>query len=114
MNVWKCLRCGWEWASRLDGRPVYCAGCRCRNWWRPARETNPIKIPKPRPLKYPQIRALEIGESVIIPWDITPGGLPDSRVAANLGRAIRHIEKYDGKTFRRFGHGAGLAVVRLT
>lgn len=30
-KVYKCLRCGWEWGSRL-GKPVRCASCRTPYW----------------------------------------------------------------------------------
>ncbi len=28
----KCLKCGYEWISRLEGRPKACPECKNRKW----------------------------------------------------------------------------------
>src|SRR5262249_45786082 len=53
VRIWKCERCGWEWASRTGEEPKRCAGCK-RTYWktpriRPAQaDYRTMKYRKPR------------------------------------------------------------------
>ncbi len=33
-----CLRCGWTWVPRIEGRPKCCNGCKSPRWDEPRRE----------------------------------------------------------------------------
>jgi hypothetical protein len=35
MSMNECLRCGWRWESRIEGRPKNCPGCKSPVWDRP-------------------------------------------------------------------------------
>lgn len=39
-KVWKCLKCGYEWEGRGEGKPIRCANTDCKraNWDRPREE----------------------------------------------------------------------------
>lgn len=66
VKIFKCLRCGYEWASR-KARPPRCAGAFCRSpyWDQPLQRkkaegaaVEPKAVPAPRPrLRLPQTRA---------------------------------------------------------
>ena len=34
LKIYNCLRCGYEWASRINHRPVQCSKCKAPYWWR--------------------------------------------------------------------------------
>lgn len=34
-TVCTCLRCGYEWLTRKEGRPTYCANCKTAAWDKP-------------------------------------------------------------------------------
>ena len=55
VNVYKCLRCGHEWAGRLNREPKVCPGCNSPYWNKPK-----VKQSGP-PKKYP---AYEIGNGL--------------------------------------------------
>lgn len=38
MRKLKCLKCGYEWSPRLEGRPVACPECKNRKWDVPKKE----------------------------------------------------------------------------
>lgn len=39
-KIWKCLKCGYEWDGRGEGKPIRCANTDCKrvNWDRPREE----------------------------------------------------------------------------
>ncbi len=39
----KCLKCGYEWISRLEGRPKACPECKNRKWDVPKRGDGQLK-----------------------------------------------------------------------
>lgn len=55
-NPSKCVRCGFNWVSRLE-KPRYCPNCKTPRW-------NTDRIAS----RYPEIRLLNPGENILIPW----------------------------------------------
>ena len=44
LNIHKCLRCGYEWASRKLGLPQTCAKCRSPYWNKPKwKQSGPVR-----------------------------------------------------------------------
>jgi hypothetical protein len=60
-------------------------------------------------------RKLEVGQSVIIAWVISPDtGVPDVQKGTNLNAAIDRFEKRMGRQFWRIGQSMrGLLVKRI-
>ena len=120
MESFKCLRCGHEWRARSfeeSGEPVKparCAGCKRKYWWKPKRITARAVDPTPRGIKYPQVCALDIGESVLIPWPIHGTDSEILQERARINPAVRSIAQVRGWEFITEGTASGLLVRRLS
>ena len=117
INIFVCLHCGWEWASRLDRPPLKCPKCFTPNWQREKIIRPPrVRVPKGTghfPRKYP-IDQIEIGGSIILPWPITEDGRErDSAVIHSMQCCVYQEERRFGKKFRMSGHPKGLLVERI-
>lgn len=65
-----------------------------------------------RPVKYP-VDQLAVGESVTLPWHMTPTGEGDERRNKSMNTAVSNHARREGKVFRREPTAAGLRVTRL-
>lgn len=74
----KCERCGREWISKLL-TVKHCAKCGSPYWNKP-RMTQ----------RYPQVRALQSGQSIIVPWPASGPyeGHPVTRLVKKLGLTV--------------------------
>lgn len=69
MEKCKCVRCGHEWYQRKPNKPKRCAGCKYANWDMPATLPKESYRGVPgRPIKYPQLDALKIGDRCLVEW----------------------------------------------
>ena len=96
MDLLNCKRCGHDWYQRKPGKPRNCAKCKVLYWDRPARIPKSHNNPGPvgRPMKYP-IDLLEVGQSIILPWE----PLPDGSYNQSKMNAIRNYSRKTGKKF---------------
>jgi len=107
MEIYKCVRCGHEWASRKLSRPDRCAGCTRPNWWRAVRiaRIRPDAVrPVGKPCKY-AVHLLNIGQQMTFPYE---GLNVVSAKNSMLRRAKRLGFVLEFKT-----SGAGLTVTRV-
>lgn len=106
-----CKRCGHSWFSH-NPQPNRCARCKAKYWWRPAR------IPKEqqqlgsvgRPSAFPQLDTLEVGKSLVIPWNRDKIDGVDYYTNKNVQAHARRF----GRIYHTFPDSAraGLVVVR--
>lgn len=90
----KCERCGYEWLPRKE-RPSYCSKCKSPYWRMPVQSMS----------LYPQLHALQVGETCTLPW---AKRRPDPRPM----RAVRYAMRRHGKKFFIESKGSGLVVTR--
>lgn len=116
ITIHKCLKCDWEWASRLLSRPKYCARCGRNDWWRP-------KVVKPQAVavehrerdtmaKY-QISNLEVGQSTTFAWPKTAQETRDLPAGERMYRAILKQGQRSGRKYGLEGLPIGLRVTRV-
>lgn len=110
-KIW-CMKCGYEWLSKLDC-PVRCARCRAPKFWEPKKEHDESIPPEKRKQKYP-IQDLLIGEKILLSWNTQSNGWPDVKKNNSMLRAIRQEEARKGKKFQRYSSAAGLLVKRVS
>ena len=104
MDIYNCLRCGHEWASRKIDRPERCAKCTAKYWWRARRTIKPkTSLPYGRPTKYP-VGRLNIGQTMVLEY---------GRNVVSMKQSILAHAKRHGKQFRLITTAAGLKVVRV-
>lgn len=109
LTIHNCVRCSYQWGSRLQRRPDRCPGCKRPNFWRPKRipRLKPLENRGPgKPLKYP-VNLLNVGQEMTIPKD-TLRKNPYSVRASVVAWAKRH-----GRTFKLTSSLAGLHVRRV-
>lgn len=108
-----CLKCGWSWFNHVAW-PKLCPKCKNPNWWKPKKNQEPKQVGEPKPgnLKYP-IHNLEVGQSVLLPWQSDRTGYPDATKNYSMGRAVRQEETRKGKKFVREPKARGLLVTRI-
>ncbi|HXE07035.1 MAG TPA: hypothetical protein VN612_04005 [Acidobacteriaceae bacterium] len=54
--VWVCARCGHEWQSKNEERPVRCSGCKSPYWDREPAKAKPAANPVPKSSTKPKPR----------------------------------------------------------
>lgn len=103
-----CLRCGWDWHSRVEV-PKECPKCHCREWWGEAKEMVPYKSPMTKSLD-----ALEIMGSITFPFHWLPNGSwLDERKNLAMHQMIGRHAKNTGRQYHKQGTSAGLIVTRI-
>lgn len=115
MELLHCERCGHEWYPRKPQRPRRCAKCTALYWNRPAR------IPKTprevgaigRPMLFPGLAALEVGQVLLLPWVALPNGQPDNAANARHLPAVNYHARKNGWHVNTWASAAGLKVERL-
>jgi len=114
IRILNCLRCGHEWPSRLPEPPAKCPRCKSELWDQP-------KVQRPQAQRRLirdshtafNFESLEVGQSVTVPWFITPGGEIDITRNRSIGRAVTYVEHKFARRFAREPQSAGLKVTRL-
>lgn len=99
----------------MPERPRRCAKCGARYWWLPSRVPHAEREPGElgRPLKYPEIEFMEVGDEIIIPWIRMPDGELDYTAVTKPIHAVRRYAKTYGIKFHTYRTGSGLGVVRI-
>lgn len=116
VQKWKCMRCGHEWYSRDPfKKPRTCAKCSILYWDRPARTPKPKHEPGPvgKPLKYPQLATLQVGDECFIEWPpMDKDGFPwQSR--SNVNPTVMNFARKRGLRFVTTPESQGLRVKRV-
>ena len=116
VQKWHCMRCGHEWYSRDPfKKPRTCGGCSILHWDRPARipKEKPEPGPVGKPLKYPQLDTLEVGNDLLIEW---PPMLPSGDRAADrrpINPLVMNHARRRGWRFVTTPESQGLRVKRV-
>jgi predicted nucleic acid-binding Zn-ribbon protein len=72
----KCLRCGYEWNSRVEGRPKQCPNCKAQRWDEVARKRGRPAVAE-APRVEPRAPVKKAGKKVVerddldykVPWE---------------------------------------------
>lgn len=115
MELLKCARCGHCWYQRKPGKPRRCAGCKVLYWERPARiPATPREVGAiGRPLLFPELEHIEVGQVVFLPWKTLPNGTPDNKANSKHDRAAHYRARVMGWHIITNGTPRGLRVERL-
>lgn len=113
--VCNCVRCGNRWIARNDKKPLTCWKCGKDNWWRPPLPVQPKKIkPQYDPFAKYNFDKISIGETVIMPWCVTPDGKIDDQANTNRAAALTRFAKKHNRKFYADGCGRGLRIYRVS
>lgn len=110
-NLIECAKCNWQWLSKID--PKTCPKCKRYDPWLPKGEQNENIIRHKKQSKYP-IQDLQVGDSIVLPWQSDDRGKPDFKKNESMNRAVLQEQRRKGKKFNREPIGAGLKVTRLS
>lgn len=115
MEKLRCLQCGHEWYPRTPNKPRRCARCRYVTWEKAEKRPKESYRGIPgRPLKYPQLDALKIGDKCLVEWpplDVKDEGYYYER--RKVYPTIMNREKSLGWKFATTANAYGIMVTRL-
>ena len=117
LKIWNCLKCNYEWASRLEHQPRYCARCGKERWDKPItpREQS-IRKAKPRVKKY-DLSGLMVGSKILFPYKFVGEDLVKKLFNVSMGKTITaeirlELENND-KVFYQWTSPSGITVMRV-
>jgi len=85
----KCERCGHEWFPRTSERPIRCAFCGIKYWWRPARIAQKFIPCRDGRLAENSVRDMVVGETRKFEYALDATGHPDERKNLSMLRSIK-------------------------
>ncbi len=109
MKMYKCLRCFYQWKSKILGTPKQCPRCKQTRYYMPAREVKNKLLKKP---KYAQrLHFMQVGDTVIFPW-INTDGKRDFVKNHTMYRAIQNFCRDSFMKFFITNLSSGISVFR--